>query len=142
MFVSCGLVVMQRVSMAIIEAGLKFCVEKGKTLTAKAYLKASNFSKYDVTAENIELLLPLAPLVQCLQIFCASAGPATGGRDFKKPGSGGGGSHWNEDRSEAQPQHQPSNRTHITMEYRGAGHPLELLYVPTNQRPINDTCLQ
>jgi cell cycle checkpoint protein len=59
----------QQATCTIIKQGLKFSVEKTKTLRAKAYVKSSVFTEFELNEDNLEFTLNLSILLQCLQIF-------------------------------------------------------------------------
>jgi cell cycle checkpoint protein len=59
----------------IFRPGIKFTAEKSRSMCARAYLKSNIFNEYNLREglDNIELVVNLPNLLNCLQVFGSSA---------------------------------------------------------------------
>lgn len=56
-------------SCTVTQSGLKFSVDRARTLQARAYVKAKLFSDFTLRGQSLEFNLSLSALLQALQIF-------------------------------------------------------------------------
>lgn len=64
-----SLLLEQKALCTATSGGMKFIVEKAKSLQAKAYLKAELFQEFKLTDQAVTFTVNLGTLLDCLQVF-------------------------------------------------------------------------